>query len=90
MRIQPRRYVGYLTFHDCYAEGAAATAHVTAHQRSARLTKRTNTTKSPFSRRAAIAGAVAMTMSVAEAGAPDPIFPVLEKFRLAHQALSKR
>ena len=43
-----------------------------------------------ISRRAAIAGAVATTtMGAAEAAAPDPIFAVLEKFRLAQQALSK-
>jgi hypothetical protein len=53
------------------------------------LAKRTNTTKSTISRRAAIAGAVAITMSAAEAGAPDPIFPVLERFGLAQRALSK-
>src|SRR5262249_17398512 len=54
---------------------------------SASLTKRTDT--ATISRRAAIAGAVATTLSVAEAAAPDPIFPVLEQFRLAQQTLSK-
>src|SRR3954451_17409901 len=45
-----------------------------------------------ISRRSAIAGAAAITLTVkgAEAGAPDdPILPVLETFRLAQQALTE-
>jgi len=49
------------------------------------MTKKTNS----ISRRATIAGAIASTIPVAEAAAPDPIFPVLERFRLAQQAHSK-
>jgi len=49
----------------------------------------TKTVRALISRRAAIAGALAPTMSIAEAAAADPIFPVLEKFQLAQQALSK-
>jgi hypothetical protein len=52
------------------------------------MAKRTNTAKSTISRRSAIAGIVAITTGAAEAAAPDPIFPVLEKFRLAQEALS--
>src|SRR5258705_4928556 len=47
--------------------------------------------ESTISRRSAIATivAVAATGSLAEAGAVDPIFPVLETFRLAQEALFK-
>jgi len=52
------------------------------------MTKKTNTTNPTISRRAAIAGPLAAAIGVAEAAAPDPIFPILEKLRLAQDALS--
>src|SRR5262245_2530790 len=52
------------------------------------MIKKTNTTSPTISRRAAIAGPLATAIGVAEAAAPDPIFPILEKLRLAQDALS--
>src|SRR5436189_2753696 len=49
----------------------------------------TSLAESTISRRSAIAAvvAVAATGSLAQAGAVDPIFPVLDAFRLAEEAL---
>jgi len=55
------------------------------------MTKNGNGTKSTISRRSVFAGAAATTCTIgmAEARAPDPIFSVLERFRIAQGSLFK-